>query len=80
MDPQSVYNDTWSATTWMLMLSAMVVFVLALMLTMIAMVHRAAERMKAPADLVRDPLAGVAADAAAINADPAPHSPGISAA
>jgi hypothetical protein len=39
----SVYSDTLSATTWVLLLTAMVVFVMALMVALIALVHRSCE-------------------------------------
>ena len=41
MDPSaSVYADTWSAQTWVVVLGLMIVFVMTLMVAFIALVHR----------------------------------------
>lgn len=45
MDPRdaSVYSDTHSPLTWVLILSLFIVFVMALMVAFIALVHRSIE-------------------------------------
>lgn len=45
MDPRdaSVYTDTWSPLTWVLILSLIIVFVMTLMVAFIALVHRSIE-------------------------------------
>ena len=45
MDPRdaSVYTDSWSPVTWVMILSVVIVFVMALMVSFIVVVHRSIE-------------------------------------
>lgn len=49
----SVYANTWSTQTWVLLFTMMIVFVMALMIAFIALVHRTTEHS---ADTPRTPV------------------------
>jgi hypothetical protein len=71
MDPSaSVYANTWSPLTWVLVLSLMIVFVMTLMVAFIALVHRSidhsADTPRTPALELATPDQGGSTGASAI--------------
>jgi flagellar basal body-associated protein FliL len=80
MDPRdaSVYSDTWSTLTWVLILSTIIVFVFALMITFIVMVQRSIDHSTdTPKASTEGPQGatpvGASTEGAAVGASSPPH-------